>query len=85
MHDMSMLVLKKLERDYDPTSRMAALQMLEETCCAQVLVTGLIYFNKDQPPLPEVEDMVETPLAHLQEDALRPSEESLAQIMEELR
>lgn len=82
MHNKSMIVLKKLERDYDPTNRIAALQMLEETCCAHVLVTGMIYFNEDQPPLPDVEDMVETPLAYLQEDALRPSEEALAQLME---
>jgi 2-oxoglutarate ferredoxin oxidoreductase subunit beta len=85
MHDKSLLVLKKLERDYDPTSRIGALQMLEETCCAHLLVTGVIHYSEEQPPLPDVEEMVETPLAHLQEDALRPSADRLSQLMEAFR
>ena len=81
MHDGSILVLRKLEQDYDPKDRMKALQMLEDTCCGGELVTGLIYFNDDQKPLPEIENMVQTPLAHLQEDRLRPSKDSLQELM----
>ena len=85
MHDGSSLMLKKLERDYDPKDRIEALKMLEETCCGGVLVTGLIYFNEDQPPLNEVENLVDTPLAHLEDTRLRPSKESLTEIMSEFR
>ncbi|HEY44857.1 MAG TPA: 2-oxoacid:ferredoxin oxidoreductase subunit beta [Anaerolineae bacterium] len=85
MHDGSTLVFKKLEQDYNPRDRMAALQMLEETCCGGVLVTGLIFINEEQAPLPDIEEMVETPLVHLTEEVLRPSKESLEQVMEAFR
>jgi 2-oxoglutarate ferredoxin oxidoreductase subunit beta len=82
MHDGSMLVLKKLEQDYDPTNRMAALDMLAETCCGGVLVTGLIYLNEEQPPLNELENLVATPLACLTQEQLRPSKASLTALMQ---
>jgi 2-oxoglutarate ferredoxin oxidoreductase subunit beta len=82
MHDGSQIVLKKLEKDYNPTDRIAALKMLEETCCGGVLVTGLIYFNKEQPPLDAIENLVETPLSRLTEKELRPSAQSLQELMQ---
>ncbi len=85
MHDGSMLVLKKLEQDYDPTDRMEALNMLAETCCGGILVTGLIYLSEEQPPLNEVENLVSTPLARLTQDQMRPSEESLLELMQSFR
>lgn len=85
MHNGSTLTLRKLERDYDPTNRFDALQLLDEAYRAHILVTGLIYFNEEQPALPDIEDMVEIPLAYLPESTLRPSEESLKQVMETFR
>jgi 2-oxoglutarate ferredoxin oxidoreductase subunit beta len=85
MHDGSSLLFKKLEQDYNPTDRMEALKMLEETCCGGVLVTGLIFINEEEPPLPEIEEMVDTPLVHLAEGDLRPSEDSLEKVMEAFR
>ncbi len=85
MHDGSSLMLKKLERDYDPTNREAAMMLLEETRARMVLTTGLIYINKDQPPLQEVEDLVDTPLTKLEEKDLRPSPETLIEILETFR
>lgn len=85
MHDGSKLILKKLGRDYDPTNRMEAVVLLEETMAQNILVTGLIYINDDQPILQEVENLVDTPLAHLSNKELRPSEESLKKLMESFR
>jgi 2-oxoglutarate ferredoxin oxidoreductase subunit beta len=85
MHDGSSLVLKKVEHDYDPTDRIAALKMLEESCCGGILVTGLIYINEDQATLHNVENLVETPLVNLPEDKLRPSKESLDQVIASFR
>jgi 2-oxoglutarate ferredoxin oxidoreductase subunit beta len=85
MHDGSLLMLKKLERDYDPTDRQAAMLILEETRARQVLITGLIYINKDQPSLQEVEGLVDTPLTKLKEEDLRPSPESLLEVMANFR
>jgi 2-oxoglutarate ferredoxin oxidoreductase subunit beta len=85
MHDGSTLMLKKLERDYDPTNRETAMLLLEETRARKVLATGLIYINKDQPPLQEVEELVDTPLTKLDEKDLRPSPESLLEVLEGFR
>jgi 2-oxoglutarate ferredoxin oxidoreductase subunit beta len=85
MHDGSHLMLKKLESDYDPTDRMAALKLLDEACCGGVFVTGLIYINNDQPTLDEVENLVDTPLSLLSESELRPSPESLQSVLEQYR
>ncbi len=83
MHDGSMLMLKKLERDFDPTDRISALRMLEETKAKNILITGLFYINKDQPPLQEVGNMISRPLTELTAEELRPSPESLLEIMKQ--
>ncbi len=85
LHNKSRMVLKKLERDHDTSDRIAAMQLLEETCCAEVLLTGLIYLNEEQEILQDVENLVETPLVHLSEQVLRPSKKSLQKIMSGLR
>ncbi len=85
MHDGSSLMMKKLERDYNPTDRNAAMTLLEEARNQNVLVTGLIYINKDQPSLQEVENLVDTPLTKLGEEYLRPSKESLVALQEQFR
>ena len=85
LHNQSHLVLKKLGRDHDTTDRLAAMRLLEETCCAQILVTGLIYLNQEQETIQSVENLVETPLAHLQQEDLRPSTDVLEGVMEGFR
>lgn len=83
MHDGSKLVLRKLERDYDPTDRQQAINLLEEARQNQVLVTGLLYLNRDQAPLPEAENLPDEPLASLTEDQLRPAKSTLAEVLAE--
>jgi 2-oxoglutarate ferredoxin oxidoreductase subunit beta len=85
MHDGSCLMLRKLDPDYDPSDRAGALAMLHEAAAKQVLVTGLIFYNPDQPVLQEVEGLVATPLAHLPSEALRPSEETLKEVLADFR
>src|SRR5512137_1181474 len=45
MHDGSTIILKKLEKDYDPTNRANAFQILEEAQKNNLLVTGLIFID----------------------------------------
>ncbi len=80
LHDGSTLLLKKLERDYDPTDRAAAIRLLEESRGQQVLTTGLIYYNPDFTSLQDAEGLIDRPLASLNESELRPSRESLLDI-----
>jgi 2-oxoglutarate ferredoxin oxidoreductase subunit beta len=85
MHDGSVLRLQKLKRDYDPTDRIQAINMLEETCCGGIMVTGLIYINENQPTLPEIQDVIDRPLISLTEAELRPSHTQLMEIMDQFR
>ena len=81
MHDGSHIKLRKLEEDYDPTEKMGALHRLMWAQEKLELITGLIYYDGERQSLAEASHLTEKPLAHLQGDQIRPSAESLAQIM----
>lgn len=81
MHDGSTIVLKKIEEEYDFTDRSAAIDLLEKSDRDQVLITGLIYLNTDQPSLIEAENLVPEPLAELPEELLRPADHTLQEVM----
>jgi 2-oxoglutarate ferredoxin oxidoreductase subunit beta len=72
MHDGSTIILKKLDKEYDPTSRAGAFQMLEEAQGNNWLVTGLIYIDTSKPTLIDMYNLVDTPLNRLTESDLRP-------------
>ncbi|RMG97196.1 MAG: 2-oxoacid:ferredoxin oxidoreductase subunit beta [Chloroflexi bacterium] len=84
LHDGSYIQLRKLEADYDPTDKMAALQRLMEAQAKQEFITGLIYINEEQPNFAEVSHLTDTPLAYLPEEKLRPPKESLDELMQNL-
>ena len=80
MHDGSVVRLKKLDRDYDPTDRISALRVLEEASAEQLLLTGLIYYEPDRPSFTEYFNLPEQALNRLTDDHLRPSREQLAEV-----
>lgn len=80
MHDGSMVILKKLEKDYDPTDKWQALKILEEAEKNQWLVTGLLYVDPDQPSFYDYLNLVDEPLNRIKAEELRPSPESLEKI-----
>jgi 2-oxoglutarate ferredoxin oxidoreductase subunit beta len=80
MHDGSVVVLKKLSRDHDPSDRAAAMRILEEANSNQELLTGLIYIRTDQPALDEIYNLPEQPLNRLTEEMLRPDPSTLNRI-----
>ena len=85
MHDGAHLMLKKLDpTQHDPTSRMAALHLLEEARIENHFITGLIYVDKQRESMHESSHLVETPLAYLSNDVLRPDSASLDKIMDRL-
>ncbi len=81
MPDGSHIVLKKLDNNYDPTNKYAAMRLLEEAHQKQEFITGLIYLNEARPSLPELERLPETPLVHLPEEQVRPSRAALDRLM----
>jgi len=85
LHDGSTVVLKKLDREYDPTNRWDAMHMLEEAYINDWLVTGLIYVDPDQPSMYDLYNLVEKPLNRLQQADLRPSSETLNKLNNKFR
>ena len=82
MPDGSKITLKKLDRDYDPSSREGALRLLHQDAEEEAFYTGLLYYNPETVSLQEQLDLVDEPLATLPESKTRPSKEALAEIME---
>jgi 2-oxoglutarate ferredoxin oxidoreductase subunit beta len=80
LHDGSTIMLKKLEKEYNPTHRWEALKMLEEAQRENWLVTGLIYVEPQKPAFTESFNLVNTPLNRLAEADLRPAPETMAQV-----
>ncbi len=72
MHDGSVVVLKNLEKGYDPTDRQEALRVMEEARRNNWLVTGLLYVETQKPSLLAQYNLVDTPLNRLTEADLRP-------------
>lgn len=80
MHDGSVVVLKKLERDYDPTNRVNAIKVLEEANACHCLITGLIYIDTEQPSMVDIYNLPDTPLNRLSADRIRPPRETIDQV-----
>lgn len=80
MHDGSQVILKKLDRDYDPTDRANAMKILEEANRKQWLITGLIYIDTDPINLIEQYNIPDEALNRLTEERLRPSKDTIDNI-----
>jgi 2-oxoglutarate/2-oxoacid ferredoxin oxidoreductase subunit beta len=80
LHDKSIVVLKKLSEEHDPTSRTEAFRILEESYNEDVLITGLIYINTELKAQQDMYNIPETPLNRLPNEKLRPSSKSLDEI-----
>jgi 2-oxoglutarate/2-oxoacid ferredoxin oxidoreductase subunit beta len=84
MHDGSRLHLRKLEEDYDPTSKAIALKRLAEAREKDEILTGMFYVDPEAPNFIDILNMAEAPLATLPESVVRPGREVLKRCMEEL-
>ncbi len=84
-HDGSVLKLRKLAPDYDPTSRPAAMNYLQERHEAGEIVTGLLYVDPQAEDLHDRLDTVERPLNALNEAELCPGSAALAKVNASLR
>jgi 2-oxoglutarate ferredoxin oxidoreductase subunit beta len=80
LFDGSTIVLRKLEKDYDPTDRWQALRALEEAQRNNWLLTGLIYVNPELPNMFSLYDLPETAMNRMPSEKLRPSRESLEEL-----
>jgi 2-oxoglutarate ferredoxin oxidoreductase subunit beta len=85
LHDGSHLRIRKLHRDYDFTSRLAALTAMEEAEKNHEVLTGVFYVNTEKPNFLEMLHLAEEPLATLPQTKVRPPKAVLDEVMEELR
>jgi len=84
-HDGTVVRLRKLAPDYDPTNRIKVMNYLQERAAAGEVVTGLLYVDPDSVDLHEHLNTVETPLNQLSERELCPGMATLERINASLR
>ncbi|MBA3810610.1 MAG: 2-oxoacid:ferredoxin oxidoreductase subunit beta [Caulobacteraceae bacterium] len=84
-HDGSVLTLRKLAADYDPTDRAAAITHLQAHQAIGEIVTGLLYVDPAARDLHDYLGTVETPLNRLGDAELTPGARALAAINQSLR
>ncbi|GJQ52315.1 MAG: 2-oxoglutarate ferredoxin oxidoreductase subunit beta [Anaerolineaceae bacterium] len=80
MHDGSIILLKNLDKGYDPTNRFEAVRALEEAQRNNWLITGLIYKAPEKSSLVDSYNLVDTPLNRLTESDLRPTPEMINKV-----
>jgi 2-oxoglutarate/2-oxoacid ferredoxin oxidoreductase subunit beta len=85
LHDGSHVRLKKLERDYDPANRLAALTVLNEARERGEILTGIFYINPAAKDFIERLNLIDEPLALLSQERIRPPKEVLDEVMSELQ
>ncbi len=81
LEDGSVIMLKKIDLNYDPTNKHAALDLLTESYKNHYFATGLIYIETCcTPTVHELYNLVEEPLNRLTPDRIRPEAEVLERI-----
>jgi 2-oxoglutarate ferredoxin oxidoreductase subunit beta len=85
LHDGSFVRLKKLDPEYNPTSRLTALNLLREARQREEILTGIFYLDTSSKDFVGMLNLVEEPLASLSPGRVRPPKEVLDEVMEELR
>jgi 2-oxoglutarate ferredoxin oxidoreductase subunit beta len=85
LHDGSRIMLRKLDKDYDPTSRARAFKYLRERFNAGEIVTGLLYINDERKEMHDLMGNVDTPFAELPMESLRPAKGELENILRRYR
>ena len=85
LHDGSRIVLRKLDGDYDPTSRAKSFKYLRDRFNAGEIITGLLYIDDYRKEMHDLMGNVDTPLAELPMQTLVPEKEELEKIMKRYR
>ena len=84
-HDGSVLRLRKLHPEYDPTDRLTAMDYIQQRHAKGEVVTGLLYVDSESSDLHEHLNTVDTPLNRLSESELCPGSVALEKINAALR
>jgi 2-oxoglutarate ferredoxin oxidoreductase subunit beta len=85
LHDGSKIVFRKVDKDYDPTSRAAAFSFLRDSVNAGEIITGLLYIDSETGDMHDLSGSVERPLAKIPYDELNPGKDALAKVLDRFR
>jgi 2-oxoglutarate ferredoxin oxidoreductase subunit beta len=81
MHDGSRMLLRKLDRDYDPTHRGKAFEYLRSRLREGEHVTGLIFVAESTRDMHDMAGTTEVPLNQVPYEKLHPGAEGLAKLL----
>lgn len=85
LHGGDTIVLRKIDRDYDPTSRADAFKYLRDRFNAGEITTGLLYTNENRAEMHELMHNTDTPLAQLPYEGLHPGSDELSKLQSRYR
>ncbi len=84
--DGSQIVVRQVRDNYDPTDRIAALQVLREVADQGEILTGLIYVSPQEPDFNTISKLNATKgLCHYDEADLRPTKEQMSEYLASYR
>lgn len=85
LHDGSKIVLRKVDQDYDPTSRASAFAFLRDRFNAGEITTGLLYLDESREEMHELMGNSDTPMSQLALDELHPGKQELRKLQSRYR
>jgi 2-oxoglutarate ferredoxin oxidoreductase subunit beta len=85
MHDGSRIVLRKLDRTYDPTDRVNAQTHIQERMKAGEYLTGLLYVEPDEKEFHDLNGTPDTALNKVPYEKLSPGSKALEKILARYR
>ena len=85
LHDGSRVLLRKVSKEYNPTSRGEALDYIRRHHRLGEVVTGLLYVDQNEPDMHAVLNTTATPLNQLPFERLCPGTEALEKIHSRFR
>ena len=85
LHDGSKIVLRKIESEYDPTSRAKAFKYLRDRFNAGEITTGLLYIDDLRKEMHDLMGNIETPLSEYPLEKLQPGNSELKKILSRYR
>ncbi|NOX70746.1 MAG: 2-oxoacid:ferredoxin oxidoreductase subunit beta [Gammaproteobacteria bacterium] len=85
LHDGSKIVFRRVDKDYDPTSRAAAFSYLRDSVNAGEIITGLLYIDEETGDMHDLSGSVSEPLSKIPYEELNPGADQLASLMDQYR
>ena len=85
MHDGSRVLLRKVEAQYDPTDRAAALELIQQRLKQGEYLTGLLYIDEGQGDFHALSGTPDLPLNQVPYERLDPGAQALSRILSRFR